>query len=48
MDALHKVHTCLKKDVLILPIDIDQFSVELHGFFTLPAACREDYAKVGN
>ena len=32
MDTLHKVHTSLKKDVLILLIDIDQFSVELHGF----------------
>ena len=39
VDTLHKLHTSFKKDVLILSIDIDQFSVDLHDFFTLPAAC---------
>ena len=31
--TLHKVHTSFKKGVVLLPIDIDQFVVDLHGFF---------------
>ena len=42
----HKVHTFFKKEGSVLPIDTDQFVVDLHGFFKLSAACREDHAKV--
>ena len=42
--TLHKVHSSFKKGVALLPIDINQFAVDLHGFFKLPAACREDYS----
>ena len=41
-----KVHTSFKKEGSVLPIDIDQFAVDSHGFFKLSAACLEDYAKV--
>lgn len=41
--TLHKVHTSFKKGVSSLPIDIDSFAVNLHGFFKLSSARREDY-----
>ena len=31
--TLHEAHTSFKKGVKMLPIDIDQFAVDLHGFF---------------
>ena len=40
--TLHKVHTSFKKGILELPIDIDNFAVNLHGFFKLSSARRED------
>ena len=42
--TLHKVHTSFKKGVLQLPINIDNFAVNLHGFFKLSSARREDYS----
>ena len=44
--TLHKVHTSFKKGILQLPIDIDNFAVNLHGFFKLSSARREDYCKM--
>lgn len=41
--TLHKVHTSFKKGILQIPIDIDNFAVNLHGFFKLSSARREDY-----
>ena len=39
------IDTCtLKKGVLQLPIDIDNFAVNLHGFFKLSSARHEDYS----
>ena len=42
--TLHKVHTSFKKGKL--PLDIDQFAVNLHSFFKLYSARREDYTKL--
>ena len=36
----------LKNEVTALPIHIDQFAVDLHGFFTLSFARREDYSSM--
>ena len=44
--TLHKVHTSFRRGVLQLPIDIDDFAVNLHGFFKLSSARREDYRKM--
>ena len=44
--TLHKVHTSFKKGVQKLPVDIDQFAVDLHGFFKLSSARWEDYTKL--
>ena len=35
-----------KKGVKMLPIDIDQFAVDLHGFIKLSSARREDYSNL--
>ena len=43
---LHKVHGLFKHDIKSLPIDIDQFTVDLHGFFKLPSVQREDYKEI--
>lgn len=32
-----------KKGVAVLPVDIDQFAMDFHGFSQLLAACCEDY-----
>ena len=42
--TLHRVHTSFKKGVLQLPIDIDNFVVNLHVFFKLSSARHEDYS----
>ena len=42
--TLQKVHTSFKQGVLQLPIDIDNFAVNLHGFFKLSRARHEDYS----
>ena len=44
--TLHKVHTSFKKGVKMLSIDIDQFAVDLHDFFKLSSARREDYSNL--
>ena len=44
MCTLHKVHTSFKNGILELPINIDNFAVNLHGFFKLSSARREDYS----
>ena len=44
--TLHKVHTSFKKGISKLPLDIDQFAVNLHSFFKLYSARREDYTKL--
>ena len=36
----------IKKGVTKLPIDIDQFAVDLHRFFEFPVARREDCSKM--
>ena len=43
---LHKVHGSFKHGVRSLPIDIDQFAVDLYGFFKLSSAPREDYKEI--
>ena len=43
---LHKVHGSYKHGVKSLPIDINQFAVDLHGFFKLSSARREDYKEI--
>ena len=43
---LHKVHGLFKHGIKSLPIDIDQFTVDLHGFFKLPSVQREDYKEI--
>ena len=42
--TLHKVHTLFKKGVPQLPIDIDNFAVNLHGFFKLSSARHKYYS----
>ena len=42
----HKVHGSFKHGVKSLPTDIDQFTVDLHGFFKLSSAQREDYKEI--
>ena len=32
-----------KKGVAVLPVDIDQFAMDFHGFSKLLVACCEDY-----
>ena len=44
--TLHKVRTSFKRGMTVLPIDIDQFTVDLHGFFQLSSARREDYSSM--
>ena len=44
--TLHKVHTSFKKGISKLPLDIDQFAVNLHSFFKLSSAREEDYTKL--
>ena len=44
--TLHKVHTSFKKGISRLHLDIDQFAVNLHSFFKLSSARREDYTKL--
>ena len=41
--TLHKVHGSFKVGVQCLPINIDQFAVDLHSFFKMSSARREDY-----
>ena len=42
------MHISFKKGISSLPVDLDQFAVDLHGFFKLSAARREDYPKMEN
>ena len=44
--TLRKAHVPIKKGVTKLPIDIDQFAVDLHRFFESPVARREDCSKM--
>ena len=44
--TLHKVHTSFKKGISKLPLNIDQFAVNLYSFFKLSSARREDYTKL--
>ena len=46
--TIHKVHTSFRRGVLQLPIDVDEFAVNLHGFFKMSSARREDYRKMGD
>ena len=39
---LHKVHRSFKHGIKSILIDIDQFAVDLHGFFKLSSTQRED------
>ena len=34
--TLHKVHTSFKKGISELPLDIDQFALNLHSFLSCP------------
>ena len=43
---LHKVHGSFKHGIESLPIDIDQFAVDLHGFFKLSSVQREEYKEI--
>ena len=43
---LHQLPTSFKKGVTALPIDIDQFVVDLHVFFKFSSARREDYSSM--
>ena len=44
--TLHIVHTSFKKGVSVLPIDVNQFGLDLLGSFKVSEACCEDYVKV--
>ena len=40
------MHTSFKKGLSALPIDIDQFAVDLHNFFKLSSARHKDYSSM--
>ena len=42
--SLHHVHNTFRKALQKLDIDIDQFACDVHFFFKLSSARREDYA----
>ena len=44
--TLHKVHTSFKKRVTPFSTGINQFAVDLHSFFKLSSAHREDYSSM--
>lgn len=44
--SLHKVHNCFAKALGELPLDIDEFCVDLFAFFKHSAARREDLQKL--
>ena len=40
---LHTVHNSFKKGVAVIDFDFDEFAVDIHQFFKLSSARREDY-----
>ena len=43
---LHKIHNAYQTALKKLKFDFDQFAVEIHSFFKLSSAGREDYMRM--
>ena len=43
---LHKVHTAFRKGIKKLSFDLDELFIDIHFFFKLSSARREDYANL--